>query len=59
VSDGRRGTRVAQRIPSADTRVRGRALREAVEKLVTSLRHRGYSHGEIGEALRRTLRALT
>ncbi|HTD35554.1 MAG TPA: GntR family transcriptional regulator [Candidatus Elarobacter sp.] len=59
VSDGRRGTHVASRVPSADKRVRGRALREAVAKLVTSLRHRGYSAHEIGEELRRTLGSLT
>jgi GntR family transcriptional regulator len=59
VSDGRRGTHVAPRVPSADKRVRGRALREAVAKLVTSLRHRGYSANEIGEELRRTLGSLT
>ncbi len=58
VSDGRRGTRVASRVPTADKRVRGRALRATVEKLVTSLRHRGYSAGEIGDELRRTLHGL-
>lgn len=59
VSDGRRGTRVAPRVPSADKRVRGRALHDAVAKLVTSLRHRGYSAHEIGEELRRSLGALS
>lgn len=58
VSDGRRGTHVAPRVPSAGKRVRGRALREAVTKLVTSLRHRGYSPHEIGDELRRTLGTL-
>jgi GntR family transcriptional regulator len=58
VSDGRRGTRVASQVPSADKRMRGRALREAVAKLVTSLRHRGYSAHEIGGELRRTLGTL-
>ena len=58
VSDGRRGTRVASRVPSADKRVRGRALREAVGRFVTSLRHRGYSAHEIGDELRRTLGTL-
>lgn len=58
VSDGRRGTRVAARVPSSDKRARGRALRDAVGKLIASLRHRGYSAGEIGEELRRTLHGL-
>ena len=58
VSDGRRGTRVAPRVPHTDKRVRGRALREAVGKLIAVLRHRGYSAVEIGEELRHTLRAL-
>ena len=53
VSEGRRGTRVAERVPSSDTRVRGRALRDAVATLISSLRHRGYSPVEIGEELRR------
>lgn len=59
VGDGRRGTRVAPRIPTADKRVRGRALRDTVAKLVASLRHRGYSAREIGDELERTLHALT
>ncbi|HEY0380975.1 MAG TPA: GntR family transcriptional regulator [Candidatus Elarobacter sp.] len=58
VSDGRRGTHVASRAPNTDKRVRGHALRDAVEKLVASLRHRGYSPGEIGDELRRTLHVL-
>jgi DNA-binding transcriptional regulator YhcF (GntR family) len=53
VSEGRRGTRVAERVPSSDTRVRGRALRDAVAALVNTLRHRGYSPLEIGDELRR------
>jgi GntR family transcriptional regulator len=59
VSDGRRGTRVAPRVPSADKRVRGRALRDAVSKLVTTLRHRGYTAVEIADELHRTLGALS
>jgi GntR family transcriptional regulator len=55
VSDGRRGTRVVERVPSADKRVRGRALREAVAKFVTSLTHRGYTENEIADELRRVM----
>ncbi len=53
VGDGRRGTRVAEDVPASDKRVRGRALRDAVAALISSLRHRGYSALEIGEELRR------
>lgn len=59
VSDGRRGTRVVSRVPTADKRVRGRALRDAVEKALASLRHRGYSPGEIRDELHRALHGLT
>jgi GntR family transcriptional regulator len=55
VSDGRRGTRVVERVPSADKRVRGRALREAVAKFLTSLTHRGYTEIEIADELRRVM----
>jgi DNA-binding transcriptional regulator YhcF (GntR family) len=55
VSDGRRGTRVVERVPSADKRARGRALREAVAKFVSSLTHRGYTESEIADELRRVM----
>jgi GntR family transcriptional regulator len=55
VSDGRRGTRVVERVPTADRRVRGRALRAAVTKFVGSLTHRGYTEGEIAAEVRRLL----
>ncbi|HEY4441459.1 MAG TPA: GntR family transcriptional regulator [Candidatus Elarobacter sp.] len=54
-ADGRRGTRVAERVPSADKRVRGRALHDAVLRFVSSLTHRGYTEGEIADELRRAL----
>ncbi len=57
VSDGRRGTRVVQRVPGAGKRERGRTLRDAVTKFVTSLTHRGYTQREIGDELRRIMRA--
>jgi len=57
VSDGRRGTRIVERLPSADKRVRGRALREAVAKFVTSLTHRGNTESEIADELRRVMHA--
>ncbi len=58
IADGRRGTRIAPRVPAAHGRARGHALREAISRAVTALRHRGYSSAEIGDELRRTLRAL-
>lgn len=53
VSEGRRGTRVAERVPSADKRVRTNLLRETLERAVASLLGRGYSRSEILAELRR------
>ena len=53
VSDGRRGTRVAQATPSADIRARASLLQDDVDGFVTGLRRRGYSKNEIRTALRR------
>ena len=47
VAEGRRGTRVAQKIPNADRRTRAHALTDAVGRFFESLRHRGYSDEEI------------
>jgi len=55
VSEGRRGTRVARRLPVSDKRVRNGVLRETLEQVVASLRGRGYSHGEILSELRRLI----
>lgn len=52
VGDGRRGTRVASRI-AVNRRARLRTLREAIEKFVSSLRHRGYTPSEIATELAR------
>jgi DNA-binding transcriptional regulator YhcF (GntR family) len=46
VGDGRRGTRVAGQVP-INRRSRLRSLREATEKFVLSLRHRGFTSAEI------------
>ncbi len=56
VSDGRRGTRVTELVPTHDKRVRGKALRDAVAKFVASLAYRGYSDDEIADELRRAMR---
>jgi len=53
VGDGRRGTRVAGRVP-VNRRGRMRSLREATEKFVESLRHRGFTPEEISSELLRT-----
>lgn len=55
VSEGRRGTRVASRLPVADKRVRTNLLREAVGQVVSSLLGRGYSRTEILAEARRLL----
>jgi DNA-binding transcriptional regulator YhcF (GntR family) len=52
VGDGRRGTRVAGDVP-LNRRARMRSLREATEKFVSSLRHRGFSAAEIAGELAR------
>ena len=52
VGDGRRGTRGAGQIP-LNRRARLRSLREATEKFITSLRHRGFTHDEIAVELAR------
>jgi GntR family transcriptional regulator len=48
IGDGRRGTRVAGHVPQLNRRTRLRSLRDATEKFVESLRHRGFTSEEIG-----------
>jgi GntR family transcriptional regulator len=55
VSEGRRGTRIAPRVPTSDKRVRARVLRETLERVVTSLLARGYSPDEISAETRSVL----
>jgi GntR family transcriptional regulator len=52
IGDGRRGTRVAGRVP-LNRRARLRGLRDAVDKFVASLRHRGFTPEEIAAELLR------
>lgn len=52
VGDRRRGTRVAGQIP-LDARGRLHSLRQATEKFVSSLRHRGFTSDEIAVELAR------
>lgn len=51
VSDGRRGTHVAPKLPDIDERKRTHALREAVEQFVSALVGRGYSRTEIADCI--------
>jgi DNA-binding transcriptional regulator YhcF (GntR family) len=52
VGDRRRGTRVAGQVP-INARGRLHSLREATEKFVTTLRHRGFTSDEIAVELAR------
>jgi DNA-binding transcriptional regulator YhcF (GntR family) len=53
ISEGRRGTRVAPRLPEIDKQARVSALRSSIEQFISSLVSRGYSRLEIAEELRR------
>jgi GntR family transcriptional regulator len=54
VSEGRRGTRVAARLP-IDRHLRTSALTDAVLRFVQSLSYRGYTESEILDALERAV----
>ena len=54
VSEGRRGTRVASRIPF-DRRARMSTLAESISRFVESLKHRGYSRAEIAAEFTRAI----
>jgi GntR family transcriptional regulator len=56
VGEGRRGTRVAARIPLRDRHARTTALHDAVAAFVESLRHRGYTISEIASACAKLMR---
>lgn len=47
VSDGRRGTKIADRLPTTDKRVRANVLKDSLERVVGSLLARGYGSSEI------------
>jgi DNA-binding transcriptional regulator YhcF (GntR family) len=52
VSDGRRGTHVADDAPKRDRTERARALLDTVTKFVETLRQRGFTPQEVSIALR-------
>jgi GntR family transcriptional regulator len=56
ISDGRRGTRVASRLPDVDKRARVHTLRESVEHFISALVGRGYSRTEILDEIQRYAR---
>lgn len=51
VGDGRRGTRVAGNVRASEGSQRTVALRDALERCIASLQHRGFTQQEIAEAL--------
>ena len=53
IGDGRRGTRVASRVPHHDRHARARSLRESIERFVSSLRNRGFTKAEIASEVAR------
>ena len=57
VSEGRRGTRVPERLPTSDKRVRAGVLRGTLERVVSSLVARGYAGSEILSEVRKLLEA--
>jgi DNA-binding transcriptional regulator YhcF (GntR family) len=56
ISEGRRGTRVAPRLPDVDKRARVHTLRESIEHFISALVGRGYSRTEILEEIQRYAR---
>lgn len=54
VSEGRRGTHVALRLPDIDKGTRAQTLRASIEQFVSALVGRGYSRSEIERELRRS-----
>ena len=56
ISEGRRGTRVASRLPDVDKRARVHTLRESIEHFVLALVGRGYSRAEILDEIQRYAR---
>lgn len=55
VSDGRRGTKIANRLPTSDKRVRANVLKDSLERVVASLVARGYGSSEILAQVREIL----
>lgn len=55
-AEGRRGTRVAERVPAADLRARTADLRERVERFIAGLLGHGYTRAEIATELDRAAR---
>lgn len=58
ISDGRRGTRVAQSVPAEDVKRRAAVLQDDVDAFVSNLRRRGYSKNEVRAALERSAASI-
>lgn len=56
IGDGRRGTRVASRVPRYDRHARARNLRESIERFFSSLQNRGFTEAEISSEVARLSR---
>jgi GntR family transcriptional regulator len=56
-SQGRRGTHVAPRTPATDKGARATALRDAVNRFLSTLAHRGYSKSEVAGALQQLVKS--
>ena len=55
VGEGRRGTRVADRTPSADGRARTQSLHASIVAFFEGLRYRGFTRAEIDREIGRVL----
>ena len=53
VGDGRRGTRVAAKVPMHDRQTRARSLRESIERFFSGLQARGFTEAEIAAEVAR------
>jgi GntR family transcriptional regulator len=56
VSNGRRGTSVADGVRTSDKPTRARKLHETIAHFLETLAHRGYTQAEVTAALRRFVR---
>jgi DNA-binding transcriptional regulator YhcF (GntR family) len=53
IGEGRRGTRVATRVPNHNRHTRERSLRESIERFFSSLQSRGFTKAEIAAEISR------
>lgn len=53
IGEGRRGTRVAARVPNQNPRARESSLRQSIERFFSSLQSRGFTMAEIAAEITR------